>query len=171
MRSKGALKLIETDANTSPTPFVGNTHKGLHVWCVYWAGSPVNDWLGPGRRALYTPNSTLDTLHNHHPFESKQGAPPPSPQKNYNPRYVPSGRRRQVRGPTTRVQGWRGVPPLRQRAIEIEVVGCIRGGYMSTSNGRSSLLLLPPHRAVNTLDFYASGRTKCDRAPPGSPAI
>ena len=44
--------------------------------CVRWVGSPVNDWLGLGRRALYTPKSTLATLHNHHPFESR--TPPPS---------------------------------------------------------------------------------------------
>lgn len=35
---------------------------------------------------------------------------------------------------------------------------------MSTSNGRdSSLLLLPPHqRVAYTLDFYATGHTKCN---------
>ena len=44
--------------------------------CVWWAGSPVNDWLGLGRAALYTPNSwaPLATLHNHHPFESRRSA-------------------------------------------------------------------------------------------------
>lgn len=42
---------------------------------------------------------------------------------------------------------------------------------MSTSNGRdSSLLLLPPHqRVAYTLDFYATGHTKCNRVPPGLP--
>lgn len=125
---------------------------------MYWAGSPVNDWLGPGRRALYTPDSTLDTLHNHHPFESKQGAPPPSLQKNYNPCIAYRAVVAIVCGgggsPTTRIRGWRG-SPLYGDGWKLPVVGCIRG-CMSTS--QPPIPPAPPAVPVPTRSgFYATG--------------